>query len=312
MAPNMKQGAHVKGHQDRVRPIDQLEWPAVLNIEADRRATEAMTEVTSIEKPLANLPWKHCLVYLMDKDGSYTRGEAGLLRWKWRENEMMEYLGDRWGVSYSTIKLIGWAAFKRARRKMTDVERRFSTKLLTGWLASGTRMEKYGNAVTRCQRCEGIESNDHLLRCPAQVTLLHSRAARFKEYLVAQKTCPEIVESMVYGMEAWAAEETGDEPRCSAGTAARQPARLQSAIGWQRFMRGILAEEWVLEQLDHWQRRGLERSQNSAVTWSANIPLWLVREAHELWLIRCKDLHEPEDSDKLPREIKELHEQVRA
>jgi hypothetical protein len=94
VAPNMKQGIHVKGHQDRGKSINQLSWLAELNVEADKRASEAMAEMTSVERPLATLPWTHCPVYLVDREGAYTRGEAALLSWKWREREMLEYLSD--------------------------------------------------------------------------------------------------------------------------------------------------------------------------------------------------------------------------
>jgi hypothetical protein len=72
-------------------------------------------------------------------------------------------------------------------------------------------------------RCEGIKSNDHLLRCPAHVALLGTRVARFEQYFLTQETCPKIVDLMVYVVRAWTVEETGEEVSCSAATAARQP-----------------------------------------------------------------------------------------
>ena len=44
-------------------------------------------------------------------------------------------------------------------------EHAFAIKLLTRWLLTGQRVEKYGGKVTACHRCGEEETVNHLYQC---------------------------------------------------------------------------------------------------------------------------------------------------
>jgi molybdopterin synthase catalytic subunit len=101
------------------------------------------------------------------------------------------------------MKDINWGSFKLARDRMTVNEETYSTKQLTGWLASGTRKEMYGDQVTACHRCGGIESNDHIIQCPEKGTDHKQSSADFKKLLDNLKTTVTVSDAMCHGLEKW-------------------------------------------------------------------------------------------------------------
>jgi hypothetical protein len=193
-APYMISGQWIKGHQEETTALDKLSLPALLNIKADKLATEALRNITTYSIPLPTIPWTQCQAMLYVDGKPYTRSETYQLRWKWRESEFQGYLIERWGLDQGDIHKINWAGFRLARNRMTLSVRTFSTKLLIGWLATGTRMEKYGNRLTQCHRCGGIEMVDHLFRCPDNRDLFNTFLTDFQEFLVSIKTKPAIMD----------------------------------------------------------------------------------------------------------------------
>jgi hypothetical protein len=83
-------------------------------------------------------------------------------------------------IGYWEIYDINWAVYRLGCNRMTLVVRTFSTKLLIGWLATGTRMEKYGNRLTNCHCCGDVETVEHLFRCPENRDLFISNADQNK------------------------------------------------------------------------------------------------------------------------------------
>jgi hypothetical protein len=161
-APYMIAGQWIKGHQDAKTALDKVPLPALLNIKADGLATEVLRSISNHEKQLPTIPWTQCRATLYVDGKPYTRAETFQLWWKWRESEFQGYLIDRWGLETGDIQRVNWAGYRLARNKMTLAVRTFSTKLLIGWLATGTWMEKYGNRLTNCHRCDGVETVDHI------------------------------------------------------------------------------------------------------------------------------------------------------
>jgi hypothetical protein len=117
-ARNMIPGQWVKGHQDKVA-LDKLPLPAILNIAADKLASEALMSITTYHKPLPTLPWTQCRALLYVDGQPYTRAETFQLRWKWRESEYQKYLDGRWGLKKGVIQTINWAGYRLVCNRMT-------------------------------------------------------------------------------------------------------------------------------------------------------------------------------------------------
>jgi predicted Rdx family selenoprotein len=196
---------------------------------------------------------------------------------------------------------------------MTLAVRTFSTKLLIGWLATGTRMEKYGNRITDCHRCGGVETVDHLFRCPENRDLFNTFLTDLKSFLVLIKTKPAIMDDMVNGIQLWASEENASGFCASQRMTQRYRDSAQTRIGFNLLLRGILTSDWSERQqvylIDvNGGVRGTE-----ADTWSSKLSTWLINQAHDLWKARNEELHRPmaPDNSQIARAALELQERVR-
>jgi hypothetical protein len=241
-AAYMIAGQWIKGHQDTKTVLDKLPLPALLNIKADTLASQVLKGISACHKPLPTLPWTQCRATLLVDGNPYTRAETYQLRWKWRESEFQGYLIDRWGLETGDIQRINWAGYRLARNKMTLAVHTFSTKLLIGWLATGTRMEKYGNRLTNCHRCDGVETVDHLFRCPENRDLFNAFLTDLHAYLVSIKSKPAIIDDMINGIQLWASEENASGFCAPPRVTKRYQEASQTKIGFNLLLRGIL---WI-------------------------------------------------------------------
>jgi hypothetical protein len=159
----------VRGHQEDTVPFELLPLEAQLNVEANQLATAAILGTLKKDTVLQVIKNPYCYAYLLQDGMIITRNEKEILQTKWRGALMHKYLKK-------------WHNHKEPAMKdrMTGNEETYSTKQLTGWLPSGTCKEMYGDQVTACHRCGGIETNDHIIQCPRQewITSSHWQISR--------------------------------------------------------------------------------------------------------------------------------------
>jgi predicted Rdx family selenoprotein len=269
--------------------------------------------ISNYHKPLPTIPWTQCRATLLVDGNPYTRAETFQLRRKWRESEFQGYLIDRWGLDAGDIYNINWAGYRLARNRMTLAVRTFSTKLLIGWLATGTRMEKYGNRLTDCHRCGGVETVDHLFRCPENRDLFNTFLTDLQSFLVLIKTKPAIMDDMVNGIQLWASEENASGFWASQRVTQRYRDSAQTRIGFNLLLRGILTSDWSERQQAYLIDVNGGVRGTEADTWSSKLSTWLINQAHDLWKARNEELHRPTapDNSQIARAALELQERVR-
>jgi hypothetical protein len=146
-------------------------------------------------------------------------------------------------MSQAVMNTINWAGLRLARNHLLLGERNFATKLQIGWLATGTRTQKYGNTITECHRCNGIETTDHLFRCPENNNAQRAFLAEFQNFLIELKTKPAIIDAMIQGVQIWMYEENDMDHGASQREMDRFTNSPQTVIGWNLFMHGVLASD---------------------------------------------------------------------
>jgi hypothetical protein len=163
--------------------------------------------------------------------------------------------------------------------------------------ATGTRMEKYGNRLTNCHRCDGVETVDHIFRCPENRDLFSSFLTDFESFLVSIKTKPAIIDDMLRGIQLWAAEENNSGFTATQRETQRYRESEQAKFGFNLMLRGILASDWSeRQQVFIINTRGAVRG-TEADTWSSKITTWLINEAHAIWKAWNDELHKPTSPD---------------
>jgi hypothetical protein len=148
------------------------------------------------------------------------------------------------------IQSINWAGMAIACRKLTQAEQAFLTKLCTDHLPTGSRLELYGYAITHCFRCQGRETVNHLLQCPANPEYKQIFAYTMRQQLEKIGTIPAVAQAMVSGVAAWldgaTIQHLIDNPETIHEI--RNCLIAQNKIGWNLAMRGLLANECAVVQ----------------------------------------------------------------
>lgn len=88
-------GSHVKAHKDRTTPYHKLSRPEQLNLEADKLATIALIDAMNLKEDPPTIPFPACKAYLISGTTRVTSKELNLLRWKWSEFKLQDYLSKR-------------------------------------------------------------------------------------------------------------------------------------------------------------------------------------------------------------------------
>ncbi len=193
---------------------------------ADKIADKAMLEWT---KPTARVHPDHN-IYLQVDGEAITSNEMKILRWRWREFELQEYYETRYGWSMTLMHTINWTALRMARSRMTRSVQTFSTKVGIGWLATGTRMSKYGKEFTTCCLCGNDEDYNHLFTCPNRDAQRDTFFTNFRDNF--PKEGSQLVEQMIAGIK-------------DSSQGIEQTDHRQHSIGWLMILRGFTHDHWA-------------------------------------------------------------------
>jgi hypothetical protein len=294
-AEQLKEGVHVKGHQDATKTKEPLSEQAHLNILADKIASQALAEIIELGRSPTTTRFDECKAYLISEGGIVTSNEKRTLQWSWTGLRLQHYYMKHYGKEEDTIRSINWAGMAIARRKLSQSERVFSTKLCTDHLATGSRLELYGYAVTHCHMCKGTETVDHLFNCGCKNEYKRLFVYTLEQQLEKIGTIPALSTAMVAGVAAWL--NGADVEHIANDTETISEVRncllAQNKIGWNLVMRGLIANEWAAVQ-ESFYNKANETDRILGDSWSSKVSLWLTREARKLWLDRNEALYEPE------------------
>jgi hypothetical protein len=290
----LEEGLHVKGHQDTTKSTTTLSEQAELNIAADAIASALLERMLANRISPRFVFFNACIAYLTSDSTVQTSGEKETLRWSWAGLRLQHYYMGHFDKEERVIKSVNWAGMAIARRKLSQAEQVFSIKLCTDHLATGSRMELYGNEVTQCFRCSGRETVDHLFQCPSNPEYKRIFVYTMAQQLEKVKTIPAVAQALVSGVAAWLDGTTIDHLIEDTETIReiRNCLIAQKAIGWNLVMRGLLANEWAVVQ-EAFVNEQDDSDRILGDSWSAKVALWITREARKLWLDRNESMYQP-------------------
>ena len=303
---------HVRGHQDRNIPFEKLSQPAQLNVAADALATKALRRQPqdSSEPPkMIDLP--ACSAYLINAGEIQSSQEAKTLRWKWSDLKIQEYHQRRLGLSTTQLHRINWEAYRKARRCMSPSEQVFATKILIRWLPTGHRDKLFGNSITECHRCGEEETVDHIFTCTNNEEWKNGFLERLNRHLLETETAADIKRALMAGITGWLDKDRlTKQHRCP--KTMRKCFELQSELGWNIAMCGLLDENWFALQDAHLRatQHKTKKGDNYGMTWATKLSSWLIREARKRWKERCEEVHSREEGT-FSKTERETLEQVR-
>jgi hypothetical protein len=81
---------------------------------------------------------------------------------------------------------------------------------------------------------------------------------------------------------------------------------------WSHFFRGYIDTTWVVSQEAYHSRLGHDPQKFTGKQWASRLIKFQWQAAHEVWIQRCKGLHDKEDGILKAREMQELQAKTQA
>jgi hypothetical protein len=130
----------VEGHQDKIKEVRELPWPAQLNVYADELATEAVNKQTHTRQVPKFIPLEQTSVYWIQGTTTFTSPEVRALRTSIPAKEIKKYLLGRHNWDARIFKSIVWEAYASPTRSIDANMHKFVVKLRNNWLPVGQRL----------------------------------------------------------------------------------------------------------------------------------------------------------------------------
>jgi hypothetical protein len=307
MCPRYGENQWVKGHQEETTPLAELPMEAQLNVEADALASKEIRECKKKDRELEVIRNEACRVYVLSGGKPITNNEVETLRTKYNDLRLQDYYMERFAISKTTLDTVNWAARKAAWARLSAEERTYAIKQMIGWLPSGARPEKRGDPITTCHRCDGEETNNHVLQCPNNREEQRKSAQAFQTYLKTINTTIPIRDELVNGyFQFMTNSNTILQPRHDNCKIAR---RQQAHLGWDKLTRGMVVDEWACIQEHSSEKRD---GRLHGDPWASKVSEWMIKESRRFWMQRNEERQKQSSTDEpdKPRELAVAEEMV--
>ena len=250
---------HVHSHQGKDTDLDELPFPAKLNVLCDRIATEHMQrqEVTPEECTLSSpmLP-RNLNVEVRYGTQVISVHYVNRLRECIFLTRHRDFLQEKYKWSDQVWVSIAWEALKTCARKPTRLEHPVSrSNVVHNWLNLGTQRYKFGNGGASvelarcCPFCKADEDFTHLLTCK------DSRALKFRSdaMLPLSKVLDaegDAGDALHQAIQVWTLIPTNTlvidpvDEAFGIQFAIDRAMATQNQISWLNFFRGFVSLDW--------------------------------------------------------------------
>jgi hypothetical protein len=286
------QWRHIKGHQDDVRPIHDLDQWSQWNIAMDAAAKAHWSKTVgkSVSEPLVGEPWPTVV------DGrKIVSNLRQVLRTACTIPPALEYWRRKDRFGSARPEEIDWDSLGSAMSSLPPQRQHWICKTVTGFCSTGRMMlRRKERATDECPRCGESEDVVHVWRCLHDTEKLWNNALEdLRSWLESNGSHPEITNLIIDRLSRW---RLGDD--LAAPTPTHIPwllelSKKQDSCGWRNFFEGFLLKDWYITLNQHLSRT---HSRKSPRRWLSALirKLWLI--AWDLWEHRNGFLHNKDQS----------------
>jgi hypothetical protein len=273
---------HVKAHQDREKPFEELDWAAKLNFWADEQATIALKDFPEGSQHDWH-PFPCCEAYL-EVNGKICTAKSIQILEDWvNEQPLHQYYKEHHGWTNETLYSVDWDAYGGASKQFKYNDTAFCTKLCCGWLPTyAKQFQIKATTSDRCIQCNEIEDTPHLFQCKHRSDWKKEFINGLKKLLDKYKTADKVKDGLVDGLDAWL-----DKRQC---TVQDDP---QKDIGWEQGFLGFLSHKWGHMQAAYYKKLGEQKL--TAKTWGMKVIQYIWTMAKKAWKIRNDIVHDDKD-----------------
>lgn len=245
-----------------------------------------------------------CKCRLLQNGKQITKQEKERLLWNWCNNKMRIYLSKKFQVEQEVIDTINWNDLYRTRKMMTPGLHIYSVKCSIDWLAIGTKMDQIGYNVTKCIHCNKEEDFNHMMKCQGKQESSQSLLERFESKLIEINTEYFLRKYIMVHLKRWF--EVYPSKRKAKKIPRDKAIQQQNVIGWDKFIKGMIANAIVDKQMYYIQERNIKQKD-----WTKQVILWWTQESNKIWCERNEKIHSKGISSQHTREEEEALLQVK-
>ena len=294
---------HVKSHQDKHKPFEELTFDAQINVLADRQAAAIYS------KPLHRTglfpTWvPGTCAALFHGQHQVTKGIPDYIRIAKNAPEMKQYLigrsqkatgrDSKWDDTI--YESIAWQPLGESFKKLSIGQRIQMSKYMNDLLPTLRRLQMINNKMDgRCFDCGQLwEDTNHVLRCPSEdrCTARTETIKTFRQHLQKQHT-PDIMATLICdSMTSWLHRRritppTWPQPEEPIMADLKRAFESQRKIGWDQFFRGRIAKDWKIAIKSYYRERQPGDSYTPdqwmrttiAAIWKFSMTIWRQRNA---------------------------------
>lgn len=279
---------HIRGHQDKTKPREELPLKAQLNCQCDDLANEYLQSHQLDHSKVPLLPTTGCQLHLAQ--GTVTRDIKNELKLARTVPPMKEKLCHRHGWSQEDFDNIDWVSYGRGMRRLQK-HKSTLVKYMNDMLPIGKLVHEYNPKYPRtCPSCPApLEDRDHFWRCPATSRNQWRREchSQMLQELNKHDTSPQLQTLYLNALDALLYNKPLDSIPVDPSVA--EVAQAQADIGWHQILFGRFALHWQQSHNNYLGNRAT--SKNNGVTWMTTvIQVWL-QQWLKLWKLRNEDRH---------------------
>ena len=206
-----------------------------------------------------------------------------------------------WKIDAEQMSSVNWKAIKTTFSSLDLFTKAKLTKALYRQWDTSERKNKwsqYSIPATSKHQCPlcfiSVETCDHVLRCP-HVNMREARKLVIREFdslLKSLHTQPTLRRRLICVTQQWLHNHQISAPKGLTGfpKIINKAIREQKRISFSNLFRGVLVTRWEKIQQKHLSsiKNTLPKQFQQASYWSHQITLFLLKQTHHLWKIRCE------------------------
>lgn len=274
---------HILGHLDQILSPSELTLEELANVSADHMADDSLKEglaTGTFIDPL--LPNEKIVVSV---DGVKVSGSpADSITRAWGDKTAKEHYHSKGIIDSSLFDEVYWDGVERLFKRSPEMWSVWATKQTSGFCAANHMLARFKTGVIdACPNCGFTpERAHHIHFCsdPGRLSVFHSSVTKLTDWLVEQKTDPELVRLLTAYLRS-----RGSRPMLSLSPNPRhrQLAHLIDSLGYVNLLEGRITKLFLTLRQEDITRRQLRKH---AGHWCVGLLQCLLQITHRQWTYR--------------------------
>ena len=209
---------------------------------------------------------------------------------------LFNHLLERKHITEAGLSLVDWNILGKANTTLTRVRYLWVVKFVSGFLPTANHMHRQGSWDDNlCPLCKNeVENNKHLMRCTCSAATMerHSQIYEFHQWLLDNKTDPNIAQTITYTLIN--GPETSFVSMLPLGVSSlvKLAAQEQDIIGWDNFLFGRMSTIWSRAQQQYFDSITSNRNDHFGSGWLKRLIPRVYDMVHAVWMFRNSIVHE--------------------